>query len=243
MRVWLTRCAQVTTLEGGRRGEWSTEGIQVGGRMSAVGVLGMWTGALHERMDPLGRSLSLCLRGALADVHLVAGRRRGMVLWCCNGDQVRFGRGRSAERGVFWALGWRSAGRVRACAFGVEAFCLDLSIYGVHSLRWVDTIYVCRSGCTRKSFLLPLPLQLHHLLPALAAVLLLGQGRSLHLITDARFSPDKYNKGAIPRVVYGDVWSSIYWQQGKNGVQELERSLSNHRVLSQNVARRRSPCS
>lgn len=31
-----------------------TEGIQIGDATSAMGVLGMWTGAQHERMDPLG---------------------------------------------------------------------------------------------------------------------------------------------------------------------------------------------
>ena len=34
--------------------EWVSEGVQVGGVASAMGVLGMWTGAQHERMDPLG---------------------------------------------------------------------------------------------------------------------------------------------------------------------------------------------
>ena len=36
--------------------EWVSEGIQVGGVASAMGILGMWTGAQHERMDPLGAS-------------------------------------------------------------------------------------------------------------------------------------------------------------------------------------------
>lgn len=40
--------------------EWVSEGIQVGGVASAMGVLGMWTGATHERMDPLGTN-DLCL--------------------------------------------------------------------------------------------------------------------------------------------------------------------------------------
>lgn len=35
-------------------GEWATEGVQLGGRGSAMGVIGMWTGAEHERSDPLG---------------------------------------------------------------------------------------------------------------------------------------------------------------------------------------------
>ena len=34
--------------------EWLSEGVQVGGVASAMGVLGLWTGAQHERMDPLG---------------------------------------------------------------------------------------------------------------------------------------------------------------------------------------------
>ncbi|KAI0074910.1 hypothetical protein K474DRAFT_1664918 [Panus rudis PR-1116 ss-1] len=34
--------------------EWVTEGIQLGEVTSAMGVIGMWTGAQHERMDPLG---------------------------------------------------------------------------------------------------------------------------------------------------------------------------------------------
>ena len=36
--------------------EWVTEGIQIGEATSGMGVLGMWTGAQHERMDPLGAS-------------------------------------------------------------------------------------------------------------------------------------------------------------------------------------------
>ncbi|ETW76347.1 hypothetical protein HETIRDRAFT_411796 [Heterobasidion irregulare TC 32-1] len=35
-------------------GEWQSEGVQLGGLGSATGVIGMWTGADHERMDPLG---------------------------------------------------------------------------------------------------------------------------------------------------------------------------------------------
>ena len=34
--------------------EWVSEGVQVGGVASAMGVLGLWTGAQHEHMDPLG---------------------------------------------------------------------------------------------------------------------------------------------------------------------------------------------
>ncbi|OBZ73031.1 hypothetical protein A0H81_07263 [Grifola frondosa] len=34
--------------------QWVSEGIQIGGVGSAIGVLGMWTGARHEEGDPLG---------------------------------------------------------------------------------------------------------------------------------------------------------------------------------------------
>ncbi|KAI0247378.1 hypothetical protein BJV78DRAFT_1133446, partial [Lactifluus subvellereus] len=39
-------------------GEWASEGVQLGGRGSAMGVIGMWTGADHERRDPLGPRIS-----------------------------------------------------------------------------------------------------------------------------------------------------------------------------------------
>jgi len=34
--------------------QWISEGVQVGGASSGMGVLGLWTGVQHERMDPLG---------------------------------------------------------------------------------------------------------------------------------------------------------------------------------------------
>ncbi|KAH9938773.1 uncharacterized protein BXZ73DRAFT_44464 [Epithele typhae] len=43
-----------SSVEGARSYEWVSEGVQLGGVASAMGVLGMWTGAQHERMDPLG---------------------------------------------------------------------------------------------------------------------------------------------------------------------------------------------
>ncbi|KAI1786099.1 hypothetical protein LXA43DRAFT_1035086 [Ganoderma leucocontextum] len=48
------RWALYSTVEGGDMDEWLSEGVQVGGVASAMGVLGLWTGAQHERMDPLG---------------------------------------------------------------------------------------------------------------------------------------------------------------------------------------------
>lgn len=48
--------------------EWVSEGVQVGGPGSAMGVLGLWTGSLHERVDPLGECFrySVCNRLKLA---------------------------------------------------------------------------------------------------------------------------------------------------------------------------------
>lgn len=44
-------------MDGGDADEWVSEGVQVGGVTSAMGVLGIWTGAYHERMDPIGKFL------------------------------------------------------------------------------------------------------------------------------------------------------------------------------------------
>ncbi|OCH91985.1 hypothetical protein OBBRIDRAFT_833799 [Obba rivulosa] len=43
-----------SSVDGGESEEWITEGVQLGGVTSAVGVLGLWTGVQHDRMDPLG---------------------------------------------------------------------------------------------------------------------------------------------------------------------------------------------
>ncbi|KAI0739862.1 hypothetical protein C8Q80DRAFT_1274893 [Daedaleopsis nitida] len=48
------RWTTYSTVEGGVEDEWVTEGVQIGGVASAMGVLGLWTGAQHQRMDPLG---------------------------------------------------------------------------------------------------------------------------------------------------------------------------------------------
>jgi len=36
------------------RMQWSSEGIQIGGIASAMGIVGIWTAAHHERGDPAG---------------------------------------------------------------------------------------------------------------------------------------------------------------------------------------------
>ena len=61
--------------------EWVTEGIQIGEATSGMGVLGMWTGAQHERMDPLGAFHAIVPYRPSSDVTL----------------QVHSGRGRSAD--------------------------------------------------------------------------------------------------------------------------------------------------
>lgn len=45
---------QISSRSNESPGEWSTEGVQIGGVGSALGVVGLWTGADHERTDPLG---------------------------------------------------------------------------------------------------------------------------------------------------------------------------------------------
>ncbi|KAI0318768.1 hypothetical protein OF83DRAFT_1038946, partial [Amylostereum chailletii] len=47
------RWSLFSSREGGD-GTWVSEGVQLGGLGSATGVLGMWTGAEHEHMDPIG---------------------------------------------------------------------------------------------------------------------------------------------------------------------------------------------
>ncbi|KAG2148968.1 hypothetical protein DEU56DRAFT_87385 [Suillus clintonianus] len=48
------RWQMVSFAPGSNEPEWSSEAVQIGGSGAAVGFLGMWTGALHERPDPLG---------------------------------------------------------------------------------------------------------------------------------------------------------------------------------------------
>ncbi|KAJ3931729.1 MAG: hypothetical protein NXY57DRAFT_857110, partial [Lentinula lateritia] len=48
---WNLISSEVSTPE---RDEWVMEGVQVGDIGSAMGIVGMWTGANHERGDPIG---------------------------------------------------------------------------------------------------------------------------------------------------------------------------------------------
>jgi hypothetical protein len=48
------RWQMVSSVAGSDEPEWSSEAVQIGGPGAAVGFLGMWTGAMHERPDPLG---------------------------------------------------------------------------------------------------------------------------------------------------------------------------------------------
>ncbi|CDO77836.1 hypothetical protein BN946_scf184714.g11 [Trametes cinnabarina] len=62
---------QFSSVEGADEDEWVSEGIQVGGVASAMGVLGMWTGANHERMDPLGKILAITAGSVLTPLHVL----------------------------------------------------------------------------------------------------------------------------------------------------------------------------
>jgi hypothetical protein len=46
--------SKVSSAPGSCEPQWSKEAVQIGGPGAALGLLGLWTGALHERPDPLG---------------------------------------------------------------------------------------------------------------------------------------------------------------------------------------------
>ncbi|KAM5532007.1 hypothetical protein V8D89_014341 [Ganoderma adspersum] len=48
------RWSTTSTAPGSNEDEWASESVQLGGVGSAMGALGMWTGAFHEDGDPLG---------------------------------------------------------------------------------------------------------------------------------------------------------------------------------------------
>ncbi|KAI1787250.1 hypothetical protein LXA43DRAFT_926453 [Ganoderma leucocontextum] len=48
------RWSTTSTAPGSNEDEWASESVQLGGVGSAIGALGMWTGAFHEDADPLG---------------------------------------------------------------------------------------------------------------------------------------------------------------------------------------------
>lgn len=59
--------SQYSIIDDDGTAEWVSEGIQIGQVKSAMGILGMWTGADHDRTDPIGMWFSLfCL--ALTDL-------------------------------------------------------------------------------------------------------------------------------------------------------------------------------
>jgi hypothetical protein len=79
---------QISFREDGQ-GEWASEGVQLGGRGSAMGVIGMWTGAEHEPSDPLGA----CVRSSSSNTRLLPLLPLSSPPVC----QVHFGRGRLAR--------------------------------------------------------------------------------------------------------------------------------------------------
>ncbi|KAJ3893816.1 hypothetical protein GG344DRAFT_42489, partial [Lentinula edodes] len=62
---WNLISSEVSTPE---RDEWVMEGVQVGDIGSAMGIVGMWTGANHERGDPIGLSKTLYIFMSTTDV-------------------------------------------------------------------------------------------------------------------------------------------------------------------------------
>ncbi|KAI9453755.1 hypothetical protein F5148DRAFT_985416 [Russula earlei] len=80
------------TLDG--QGQWSSIGVQLGGPGLAMGVIGMWTGAEHELLDPLGMSdCPACL--TTPESHPIP------LVPCSHGANVPF----SVCSGPFW--GWK----------------------------------------------------------------------------------------------------------------------------------------
>ncbi|OJA11487.1 hypothetical protein AZE42_11949, partial [Rhizopogon vesiculosus] len=51
---WSLSDSKVSSATASSASEWSSEAVQIGGPGAAMGLLGMWTGAMHERPDPLG---------------------------------------------------------------------------------------------------------------------------------------------------------------------------------------------
>lgn len=60
---------QTSTAPNSMEDEWSSEAVQLGGVGSAMGSLGMWTGALHEEDDPLGQIFMFDSRNILIPAH------------------------------------------------------------------------------------------------------------------------------------------------------------------------------
>lgn len=77
--------SKVSTAAGSDEPEWSSEAVQIGGSGAAVGFLGLWTGAMHERSDPLGECWYLTERVWLLTVHGRSARSilglEGCVKW------------------------------------------------------------------------------------------------------------------------------------------------------------------
>ena len=55
--------SKVSSVPGSCEPQWSKEAVQIGGPGAALGLLGLWTGALHERPDPLGECYCFSVHG------------------------------------------------------------------------------------------------------------------------------------------------------------------------------------
>ena len=55
--------SKVSSVPGSCEPQRSKEAVQIGGPGAALGLLGLWTGALHERPDPLGECYCFSVHG------------------------------------------------------------------------------------------------------------------------------------------------------------------------------------
>ena len=68
LRMYYTKSdSKVSSAPGSCEPQWSKEAVQIGGPGAALGLLGLWTGALHERPDPLGECCCFAVHGLLVD--------------------------------------------------------------------------------------------------------------------------------------------------------------------------------
>ena len=55
--------SKVSSPPGSCEPQWSKEAVQIGGPGAALGLLGLWTGTLHEEPDPLGECCCFAVPG------------------------------------------------------------------------------------------------------------------------------------------------------------------------------------
>ena len=55
--------SKVSSAPGSCEPQWSKEAVQIEGPGAVLGLLGLWTGALHEKPDPLGECYCFAVHG------------------------------------------------------------------------------------------------------------------------------------------------------------------------------------